>query len=74
MYEDEESIIKFFDYIQRDKNMSLGDLIEYRYNIINILKKHNKYDSSLDKEALYNMLNEDYKKSLCNRGVVRANL
>ena len=58
MYEDEESIIKFFDYIQRDKNMSLGDLIEYRYNIINILKKHNKYD----------------KKSLCNRGVVRANL
>ena len=74
MYEDEESIIKFFDYIQRDKNMSLGDLIEYRYNIINILKKHNKYDSSLDKEALYNRLNEDYKKSLGNRGVVRANL
>ena len=54
--------------------MSLGDLIEYRYNIINILKKHNKYDSSLDKEGLYNRLNEDYKKSLCNRGVVRANL
>ena len=50
MYEDEESIIKFFDYIQRDKNMSLGDLIEYRYNIINILKKHNKSGTDFNLE------------------------
>lgn len=72
-YEDKESIIKFFDYIQRDKYISLGDLIEYRSNIVNILKKYNKYDSSLDKEELYNRLNEDYKKSLCKRGVAIVN-
>lgn len=69
-YEDKESIIKFFDYIQRDKYMILVDLIEYRYNIVNILKKHNKYDLSLDKEDLYKRLNEECKKSLDNRVVV----
>ncbi|MGL5751219.1 MAG: hypothetical protein ACRCXT_11865 [Paraclostridium sp.] len=63
-YEDKESIVKFIDYIQRDKYMLIGDLIAYRDNIVNILKKYNKYDSSLDREDLYNRLKDDYKKEL----------
>lgn len=59
-YEDKESIIKFFDYIQRDKNMMLGDLITYRYNVVDILKRYDKYDVSLDKDELYLPLKEKY--------------
>ncbi|WP_152650807.1 hypothetical protein [Paraclostridium benzoelyticum] len=59
-YEDKESIIKFFDYIQRDKNMMLGDLITYRYSVVDILKRYDKYDVSLDKDELYLSLNEKY--------------
>lgn len=61
-YEDKESIIKFLDYIQRNQKMSLGDLIDYRYNIIDILKKYKKYDSTLDKDDLYDKLKENYNR------------
>lgn len=64
LYEDKENIIKFFDYIQRDKSLTLGDLIQYRTNMINILKKYKKYDSSLDKEEMYSLLEYKYKESL----------
>lgn len=62
-YEDKESIIKFFDYIQRDKNMNLMDLTTYRCNVVDILKRYNRYDDSLDRDELYSTLKEKYNSS-----------
>ncbi|CEO08371.1 hypothetical protein [Paraclostridium sordellii] len=59
-YEDKEDIVKFLDYIQRDKNMILRDLIQYRYNIIRILKAYDRYDESLNKDDFYNDIVNSY--------------
>lgn len=63
-YEYKESIIKFFDYIQRDRNLTLGDLIKYRQEVIDILKEYGQYSSDLDKEAFYSDLEFKYKKAI----------
>lgn len=70
-YEDKESIIKFFDYIQRDKNMNLKDLTTYRYNVVDILKRYNKYDDSLDRDELYETLKDKYKEALIHKNLSR---
>ncbi|MFR3557849.1 MAG: hypothetical protein ACLTUN_04865 [Paraclostridium sordellii] len=59
-YEDKEDIVKFLDYIQRDKNMILRSLIQYRYNIIRILKAYDRYDESLNKDDFYNDIVNSY--------------
>ncbi|CEQ15098.1 hypothetical protein [Paraclostridium sordellii] len=34
--------------------MILRDLIQYRYNIVRILKSYDRYDESLNKDDFYN--------------------
>ncbi|MGL5716001.1 MAG: hypothetical protein ACRCX2_23500 [Paraclostridium sp.] len=66
-YEDKEAIIKFLDYIQRDKNIMLGDLISYRQDIVDILNTYGKYDDSIDKIDFYSDLQEKYDRAVATK-------